>query len=230
MNLQETVIAKNVIDSLKNHIVIRKELLSAEEQIVRKYILNFYYEHSRFPLFIEISDELSITMQNLNVAIGNLDKYDAIKLDHSGCRILLAYPFCEDITDYKICVEKEVNKPRCYYANCAIDSLGIPFMFKCDANISAKTAFFKNKIEISVIDQDTAISNPKDVIVFASANYCSKSADSVCSSLVFFSGMDEFNLWKRDQGVAEAGEILSLNEALYVSKILFQNRLNDKEV
>jgi Alkylmercury lyase len=219
-----------VVDALIGHIERRKDILSPIQQKIRRFILFYYFQNSKFPSFDEISHEFNISTEETSKIIHVLDETDAIKVNIGSTEIELSYPFHSQLTNYIVeLIDGDLQTIRSFNANCAIDALGIAYMFGCDIKVIGKSALEKKKIEITIQNGNVIHATPSNVVFFAGTKYCSKASSSLCSALIFFTEKNEYENW-RVNNLSKEGETLELEEALYVSKMVFQNRLKDKEI
>lgn len=98
----------------------------------------------------------------------------------------IAYPFSALPTNYSVYLPTEDGtQKRRFYANCAIDALGVAYMFNCDIKITAYSAQLKDPVEITIKKGVAASYTPENILVFGGTNYRSKAASSLCGSLLF---------------------------------------------
>jgi mercuric ion transport protein len=106
------------------------------------------------------------------------------------------------------------------YAQCAVDALGIPFMFDHDLVIGSSCADCSKPITIEIRNRMIVACNPSETVVWAGTTRSGHAATSVCPTINFFWSSDHVAAWL--QGQADAtGSMVSLAEAFYIGKEIF---------
>ena len=98
---------------------------------IRQHVFSRLVATSHAPSVADIAAQYALSREDAQCALRRLDSHHALVLDAAGA-ILMAHPLSAAPTDYRAQV-----KGRWLYANCAWDSLGIPAMLGCDAQIEA---------------------------------------------------------------------------------------------
>ena len=98
---------------------------------IRQHIYARLVGTGRAPSTDDIAEHFGIVLRDASAALQRLHDAHALALDESGA-ILMAHPLSAVQTDYRARIDG-----RWLYANCAWDSLGIPAMLGCDAQIEA---------------------------------------------------------------------------------------------
>lgn len=193
--------------------------LSRQEDEVRRLVLKKYPELGRAPRTSEIAGDLGVREETVTGLLRSLDKKDVLYLGPSG-EIGGAYPF-RDQSHYEVVLGgggKKVN------AMCAVDALGIPFMFKENATIKSSCTYCGAEVEVRVENGEVTGHHPRGIVVWAGKTCCAtKAATSVCNTLTFFCSMDHAENWRSEKSAE--GWALTLAEALYVGKKLFEDAL-----
>jgi len=198
--------------------------LTKEDNVVRKFILSQTPTLGRIPSTVEISEEFShFNKGKLEEILNELDRFDAIHLDESKTNIIAAYPFSGSATSYKVSYKRKEYKS--IFAMCAIDALGISFMFDSDVSIESLCFHCEQKIEIDVQDEEIISLNPKETVVWCDMEYSKCAATSLCRNINFFSSEEHFKKWQKGK-VKSRGHLLRLDEAFYLGKLFFKERIN----
>ena len=98
---------------------------------IRQHVYTRLVAASRAPSVADIAAQFDISREDAHAALRRLDSAHALVLDSSS-EVLMAHPLSAVPTDYRALING-----RWLYANCAWDSLGIPAMMGCDAQIEA---------------------------------------------------------------------------------------------
>ncbi|MEE8168305.1 MAG: alkylmercury lyase family protein [Candidatus Hydrothermarchaeales archaeon] len=215
--------ARSVLESIHATVDIDAKWgksLSPDEDEIRRFILTEFPSLGRVPTMEEIKEGLGLTTTDVSQSLETLNELDIIYMKDD--RILGAYPFSSEPTPYLVTFKG--REKRRAYALCAIDALGIPFMFGEDVDIESSCAHCSGKIKIKVEDGRIIECEPKEALVWIGLKYSCHAATSLCTSLIFFQSEEHLLEW-RAENPSEDGEALTLSEALYVGKELFEARL-----
>jgi hypothetical protein len=196
-----------------------RKRLSHEENAVRRFIFKEFPNLGRAPTKFEIAEALSMDGKEVDRILKSLDDSDIIYMKDS--EILAAYPFYSKPTNHKVLLH---GGKRSLYAVCAIDALGIPFMYKRGVDIESKCAHCHDVIHIKIVDDRIVKHYPEEVLVWIGLKYSSHAATSLCTSLVFFHSVEHLDDWQ-SKNPDEVGTPLSLAEGMFVGKTLFENML-----
>ena len=107
---------------------------------------------------------------------------------------------------------------------CAIDALGIPFMFKNDIHIKSKCFHCNDEIDIEIENNEIIGLNPESMVVWCHMEYSCCAATSLCNNINFFSSNRHFEEWQKDEKKAK-GYLIQIPEAFYLGKLFFEKRL-----
>lgn len=198
--------------------------LTNEENRVRHYILKQAPTIGRLPSLDEIKKEFSLIQNDKLIQIINkLDKVDVIHLNEIKTMIEAAYPFSGLETAHR--VKFKGDKCENIYAMCAIDALGVGFMFKKDISIESKCFHCEEKINIEIENNEIVSLKPITTVVWGHMEYSCCAATSLCNNINFFSSKEHFEEWKKSQKELQ-GYILRIQEAFYLGKQFFEKRLD----
>jgi len=197
--------------------------LTSDENIVRKYILRQTPVLGRIPSLVEIKEEFNhFNKKKVEDILNELDQFDAIHLDENKTNIIAAYPFSGIKTSHKVSLKRKEFKT--VYAMCAIDTLGISFMFDSDVSIESLCFHCCEKIEIDVKNKEIVSLNPKSTVVWCDLEYSKCAATSLCKNINFFSSEEHFKKWQKGKP-KRRGHLLQIEEAFYLGRLFFKNRM-----
>jgi hypothetical protein len=197
--------------------------LSVDENRVLKFILNQSPVLGRIPHIDETKKEFSqIQNDKMDAILNKLDQVDAIHLDNDGTKIVAAYPFSGSETSHLVSLKRKGFKR--VYTMCAIDALGMSFMFNCDVSIESLCNHCRERIEIEIKDNEIIILNPKNPVVWCDMEYSCCAATSLCKNTNFFSSEKHYKDWQKGKPIRK-GSLLQIPEAFYLGKLFFENRL-----
>ncbi len=197
--------------------------LTSDEDVVRQYILSQTPVLGRIPSLIEISEEFNhFNKGKIEEILNELDRFDAIHLGESKTYIIAAYPFSGIATSHKVSFKRKGFKS--VYAMCAIDALGISFMFDSDVSIESPCFHCGEKIEIDVQDEEIVFLNPRSTVVWCDMEYSQCAATSLCRNINFFFSEEHFEKWQKEKPIRK-GYLLKIQEAFHLGKLFFENRL-----
>ena len=98
---------------------------------IRQHVYSRLVATSHAPSVADIAAQFDISREDAQAALRRLDSHHALVLDANG-EVLMAHPLSAVPSDYRSRIDG-----RWLHANCAWDSLGIPAMLDCDAQIEA---------------------------------------------------------------------------------------------
>jgi hypothetical protein len=197
--------------------------LPKEENIVRKFILSQTPVLGRIPSIIEINKSFpDYSDKKVNTILNKLDQVDVIYLGSDKSTIDVIYPFSGSKTAHKVTLK--INDYKQIYAMCAIDALGICFMFNCDVFIESQCHHCGEKVEIEIQNNKIIKMNQKDLVVWCDMEYSCCAATSLCKNINFFSSESHFKEWQNEKHERK-GALLQIQEAYYLGKAFFEKRL-----
>jgi hypothetical protein len=192
--------------------------LSEEDKRVLTFILREFAEKGSPPTAEDVMREFDMSLLDVIQIFSKLNEFDLIYLD--GKEIRGAYPFSRDPTAHEVSYEG-----GSVYAMCAIDALGIASMLKKDISISSFCDHCGKTIEIEIKDGKIAKKEPKETLIWVGMRYDERAATSVCTKMVFLASEKHLEEWKKENP-DEKGTPLEVEEALYVGRGLFENRMS----
>ncbi|MFW9997880.1 MAG: alkylmercury lyase family protein [Candidatus Odinarchaeota archaeon] len=198
--------------------------LEEEENAIRRFILSQTPVLGRIPAIDEIKEAFNhISAENVNAILIKLDQLDVIHLDEDRSAIAAAYPFSGTETSHVITLKKDGQERL--HAMCAIDALGISFMLERDTVIESKCYHCEDRVEIEISNGEIVILKPETAVVWCDMEYSCNAATSLCKNINFFSSGHHFAEWQ-EKRPRRNGHLLSMEEAFYLGKLFFENRLN----
>lgn len=195
--------------------------LSREENNIRKFILTQPPILGRIPTIGEIKKEFQ--KEEVDLILEKLDRLDVIHLENKT--IVAAYPFSGAETSHKVHLKGMKNRP--IFAMCAIDALGISFMFDTDISMESSCFHCGERIEIDVGDGEIIYLNPKSTVVWCDREYGDCAATSLCRNINFFSSEKHFLDWAKERPKRK-GNLLNIGEALDLGNMFFADRIEDE--
>jgi hypothetical protein len=197
--------------------------LSKEENDVRRFILTQSPVLGRTPYIAEIRKAFTrFPIKKMDAILKKLDKLDIIHLDNDKTAIAAAYPFSGSETSHMVTLKREGFKK--ISAMCAIDALGVCFMFDCDVFIDSRCYHCNERVEIEIEDNEIVFLKPEDIVVWGDMESSCCAATSICKNINFFSSGQHFAEWQKEKP-RRKGDLLQIQEAFYLGKLLFENRL-----
>lgn len=196
--------------------------LSEDENRVKRFILIQTPILGRIPFIDKIRKEFDeFQMEKVDAILNKLDQVDAIHLDNDKATIAAAYPFSGSETSHQVFLKRKGFK---VYAMCAIDALGVSFMFDCDVSVDSLCFHCGDRIEIEVKNNEIVTLNPRRTVVWCDMEYSECAATSLCKNINFFSSEDHYKKWQRRKPKTK-GYLLQIDEAFYLGKLFFEKRI-----
>lgn len=198
--------------------------LSMDANRIRNFILTQSPVLGRIPYIHEIRKEFNeFQKEKVDALLNKLDRVDAIHLDNDKTNIVAAYPFSGSETSHQVYLKR--NGFKRVYAMCAIDALGMSFMFDCDVSVESLCYHCGERIDIKVSDNEIISLNPRNTVVWCDMEYSCCAATSLCKNTNFFSSEKHYEDWQKGKPIRK-GNLLSIQEAFYLGKLFFENRLD----
>lgn len=189
--------------------------MSVQENEVRRYILAEYARKGTPPAVEAIKEKFP----NGDRILRRLDELDFIYLDREKASIECSYPFSSKKTVHQL----EIDGVR-LYSMCAVDALGVPFMVERDVTIHSTCGYTGEPLTIRIETKKIVARTHRDIWVWFGAEQGGKSADSCCKVTLFFTSEYHLDRWLEIHP-GEEGEKLTLPEAFFIGKCLFENRI-----
>lgn len=140
-------------------------------------------------------------------------------------QIISAYPFSTIPTQHRVALG---GNPE-VYAICAIDALGMPFMFDRDAVIHSSCPQCGKELMVHITEGIISAAVPDEmVVVYASAPANCCAATDQCPYINFFCSLEHAQSWQASQPQL-ISKVMSLTEALDGGHATFGNVLRSAE-
>jgi hypothetical protein len=208
--------------SLKQKVSLRKTI-SREEDEIRRFILTRTPIIGKIPSVDEIWEVYNqFPKDEIDKILERLDQMDYIHVDSEKTTIDAAYPFSGTETSHIVTIKREEYKK--IHAMCAVDALGICFMFDSDVLIESKCHHCHDKVDIKIMNNKIISLQPKDVVVWFDMDYSCCAAISCCPNTNFFSSEQHFIKW-HETNLQRKGAILNIQETFYLGKLFFEDRI-----
>jgi hypothetical protein len=211
--------------SQKEKFSLRKTLSEKEDE-VRRFILTQTPILGEIPSIDKIIKSFKqISKEEMNIILERLDQMDYIHINSQKNAIDSSYPFSGTETSHIVTIKKEGYKK--IYAMCAVDALGICFMLDCDVSIVSKCYHCNDKVGIEIKNNEIVFLKPIDLVVWFDQEYSCCAATSCCPYTNFFSSKEHFDKWQEGK-IQRKGEVLQIQEAFYLGKLIFEDRMEIK--
>lgn len=215
-----TETAKGLVAEVMSMLGWDHSKLSQTEDAVRRYILTQYPLQGRAPSCREIEEALGPAGTEVQTILRRLHELDILYLEPECLEIRLAYPFSSVPTRHVVKFE-DWPEAKPVYAPCAVDALGIPFMFDHDLSVASSCAHCSKPITLDVRNRMIVTHKPTETVVWAGATRTGPAATSVCPAINFFCSSDHVAAWLQGR-TDTTGAIISLAEAFHIGKAIFE--------
>ena len=115
---------------------------------IRAFVYQHFAETTRPPMLNETASRFGLTREEIASAYSELHQRHAFFLKPNSLDILMANPFSDIETPFKVHANNKT-----YFANCAWDSLGIPAALHVDAQVEAVCAQSGEPVDLTVRGQ-----------------------------------------------------------------------------
>ena len=195
-----------------------KDFQSDEDQI-RQTVLRSYLSVGRAPSLSELTETTDLDLQEVRGLLQKLRKRDLVVLSDDGERITGAYPFTDNKTEHRVTVGDQT-----VYAMCAIDALGVGYMYGADVTIESSCRATGRPIRIATKNQGAQLESyePSNAVVWSGIRPThGTAATSLCTVLAFFSSDEALEKWRLEEHPDQRGYPLSMQEGFEVGKAIF---------
>ncbi len=192
---------------------------SAEEDFVRRAILDEYLEEGHAPPLDVLSARTALPAKTLQAVLDRLGKRDLVVLDGAG-KLTGAYPLTDRETEHKVHVNGHI-----IHAMCAIDALGVGRMYGCDVRIESRCRASGKPIGVTTTDAGGAIGSvdPPEAVVWSGAQLKNgrPAADTLCTVIAFFASDEALEGWRQREHPDTQGHRLTIDEAAQAGGAIF---------
>lgn len=150
---------------------------------VLPFIVNEAFKRGKPPTVDEVQQQLTMSKQSVHKILNQFQQMGVITVN--GSEIELCQMLKEALLHEVVLADGFKS-----YGACAIDALGLPFMFDQDATVHSRT-FGGKPIRIEIKGGQIASSEPSNLRVSWNE------AQPVCGNTHFFESADEFEAWQR---------------------------------
>lgn len=179
-------------------------------QEILPFIVNETFRQGKSPTISDVQERLKLPEGNVESVLDNLQEMGAVITDGDQISLL---PILQGAFMHEI----ELVDGLKTYGACAIDALGVPFMFGVDAIIRSRTLSGEPVI---IEIQDLSIKHNNPETLWVSWN----ETDPVCGNTHFYESESEFESWlQSNPGQSES--LIPLAAAIRVAQRWFENRL-----
>lgn len=171
----------------------------------------------RPPALAALAAQTGLTTGQAMMLLRDLAERDLVGLTADGEGVAYAYPFTAARSGHAVQLgAKRLN------ALCAVDALGVAAMCQSDVVVDSACRHCGAAIRVETLERGQAIANASALtaVVWYDFSYCSSAAASCCPNIAFFCCDAHLDAW-RGRAPSQAGQRLSLPEALEVGRALF---------
>jgi hypothetical protein len=191
---------------------------------VHRQILKQFPLLGRPPTIEELTETLKhLSVADIHQALDELEKEDAIFIDHEHDRIVAAYPYSPSKTSHTVSLDDGTK----VWAMCAIDALGIHFMTNQDITIDSVSLQSGRAIRIRLEKGRVTQVEPSNIAVWRAARKGSEMHDAITScpgtNFIILAEVPEQSEQIKDN---KNGEVISLSDAIKRSIDLFGSLLD----
>ena len=193
--------------------------LSAEEDRVRRAVLEGYLADGRPPTTPELSASTGLGADAVTTLLARLRKRDLIVLDESGSEIRGAYPLTEKPTEHRVRLGEHV-----VHAMCAIDALGVGRMYDRDVVIESSCRASARPIRIVTAARGRRVRSlePTSAVVWSGirlSHGCA--AETLCRVMAFFETAEALERWRKSENPEARGYRLTVEEGMQAGMAIF---------
>lgn len=174
--------------------------------------------NGRSPAIAELAAQTGLMGEQARALLRSLAERDLLGLTADGEAVVYAYPFTGHWTSHVVQLDgRRLN------ALCAVDALGVGAMCQSDIVIDSACQHCGAAIRIDTLDRGLQIASasPQTAVVWYDFSYCCSAATSCCPNIAFFCSDEHVSAWRGSGAATQAGQRLTLPEALEVGRALF---------
>jgi Alkylmercury lyase len=134
--------------------------VNEQDKAVRSFVYTRFIETQRAPTVLEISDGLSLSVQEVESSLKRLQDLHVLVLEHNSSEIRMAMPFSAVPTRFRVDAAR-----RSWWANCAWDAFGILAALHSDGEVQSVCPDCDRPIVVRV--EDSKVPHSTELIHFA---------------------------------------------------------------
>ena len=190
---------------------------------VRKLVFDHFLENGTAPAMEEVAIQLRISVAEAGDAFVRLDEAHHLKLLEGTRRILMTFPFSAISTPFRV----TRSNGRCYFANCAWDSIAFHVMLSEPIRIDSFCAHCGERVQFRLENGrgvPTLGALPLVHLRLPAAEWWKDITRTCANTMVFLSSAEHHagaggNL--AEQGVITVGQVLEMSGPIYGGKLRF---------
>jgi hypothetical protein len=198
----------------------RAEGLPPGLRSVHRQVLRHFATTGTAPTHADLAEVAAGTGLDSWAVLRRLAEDDLVAVDEAG-QLVAAYPFSPTPTPHVV----EVAGVR-VYAMCAVDALGIPAMLGRDATITSTDPQTGQPVTVTVAGGVALFAPASSVVVFAVTGEGSRSVDTCCQTINFFTDPASAQAWIAGHSALRA-TVLDQDSAVALGRDIFGPLLSD---
>ncbi|MFW9855950.1 MAG: organomercurial lyase [Candidatus Thorarchaeota archaeon] len=206
----DKVIAEKMINQFLKRGIIGVGLNNDQKKIL-DFVLEQYSKSGKYFTAIELSQNLSVSLETLEKNLVKLNSLGLLVGGNSHNDTIVPSVMRMGFDNIAILDDGRQEK-----AGCAIDALGVPFMYDQDATIISKDPITEEEIKIEIREGEIRFQQPENLFVYFGSD---------CATILFFTSKTSLERWE-EKNPSQSGITLDMDQALTLAKQLFENRLN----
>lgn len=191
---------------------------------VRKYVFDYFLSHGQAPVLEQIMREHRLSRTTAYSVLKDLETARHLVLIPGTQRILMANPFSNVTTPFKV---KTVGRE--YFAACAWDLIAFHVMMdRKEVEINSYCHHCAEPIRIVLKNGKVESSQPRNPLVYISipaARWWQNIVDTCSNNIVFYGSKEHLDEWlSKNPGLT--GESLTVSKTLELSPPIYADKLN----
>jgi hypothetical protein len=182
-------------------------------------IIKFIIDHGFAPDATELAALLKVSIDEIVVALNNLQEYHGVVLHPNTTKIWVIHPFSLAPTNFVI----RTNE-REWWGNCAWCSLGVAALLNCDLTITTTLGADRQQVTLhirdgQIIETDYIVHFPIPMV---------SAWDNViytCSTMLLFDNVADVERWCVQHHIPK-GDVQPIQNVWEFSKVWYGNHLN----
>jgi hypothetical protein len=198
----------------------RAASLPREIRAVHRQVLRHFATTGAAPTLADLAEVAAHTGMDPQAVLLRLAEDDLVAVDKAG-HLVAAYPFSPTPTPHVV----DVAGTR-MYAMCAIDALGIPPMLGSDATITSTDPQTGQPVTVTAAGGVAVFAPASSVVVYAVTGRGSRSVDTCCQTINFFTDPESAGAWIAGRPALSA-TVLDQDSAVALGRDIFGPLLSD---